>query len=144
MKFHNCHHTNERPSNAVAPQGAQPQHGGVTPQHPAADTLAMRINNNLIKGQIMTMSHKEVPLADVRRLPEVATPTTVSMTSKRLSSSEDILSAGESTTDCCDEDGRLSPDQEETEPEISRCQIENQQSPVYVVNSHFSRHPDEG
>ena len=109
----------QRPSTVGT--AAQLQHGsGATPlQHP--DTLAMRINNNLIKGQIMTMSHKEVPLADVRRLPEVATPTTVSMTSKRLSSSEDILSAGDSTTDCCDEDGRLSPDQEvETEPELSR------------------------
>ena len=37
------------------------------------------------------------------------------MTSKRLSS-EDILSA-ESTTECCDEDGRLSPD-EEPEPAV--------------------------
>ena len=25
---------------------------------------------------------------------------------------------------------------------VQWCQIENQQSPVYVVDSHFSRHPD--
>ena len=27
-------------------------------------------------------------------------------------------------------------------PALQWCQIENQQSPVYVVNSHVSRHPD--
>ena len=99
------------PQSAASVAAAPPVHQA-TP-HP--ESLAMRINNNLIKGQIMTMSNKELPLADVRRLPEVATPTTISMTSKRLSS-EDILSA-ESTTECCDEDGRLSPD-EEPEPAV--------------------------
>ena len=109
----------QRPTAGVPHTGAPPVSAKAphSMQHPTPnpDTLAMRINNNLIKGQIMTMGHKEVPLADIRRLPEVATPTTVSMTSKRLSSSEDILSA-ESTTECCDEDGRLSPDHEEHEP----------------------------
>ena len=99
------------PQSAASVAAAPPVHQA-TP-HP--ESLAMRINNNLIKGQTMTMSNKELPLADVRRLPEVATPTTISMTSKRLSS-EDILSA-ESTTECCDEDGRLSPD-EEPEPAV--------------------------
>ena len=28
-------------------------------------------------------------------------------------------------------------------PALQWCQIENQQSPIYVVNSHFSRHPDD-
>ena len=83
----------------------------------------MRINNNLINCQNMTMKRSatvpdnkallEAPLTDVSRLHEVTTPPTVSMTSRRLhprlSSSEDILSA-ESTTECGDEDARLSPD----------------------------------
>lgn len=108
----------------------RPMQPPAPPQQPKAyhrsnDNLAMRINNNLISHPNLVMNekqqqqHLEAPLTDVRRLNEVTTPPTLSMTSKRnhapMSSSEDILSA-ESTTECCDEDGRLSPD-EEVEPE---------------------------
>ena len=89
------------------------------------ETLAMRINNNLINCPTMTMKRSatvpdnkallEAPLTDVNRLHEVTTPPTVSMTSRRihprLSSSDDILSA-DSTTECGDEDARLSPDED--------------------------------
>lgn len=94
----------------------------------SGDNLAMRINNNLISQPSMVMNershhhhhHHEAPLTDVRKLQEVSTPPTLSMTSKLntvpLSSSEDILSA-DSTTECCDEDGRLSPDDD---PEVPK------------------------
>ena len=96
--------------------------------HRSHDNLAMRINNNLTSSQTLAMKKSDAasaaasdtatPLTDVRKLLEsCSTPPTVSIASKHRKTvnnavNDDIQSA-ESTTECCDEEGRLSLDDDD-------------------------------
>ena len=93
--------------------------------HRSHDNLAMRINNNLTSSQTLAMKKSEdagaaaetTPLTDVRKLLEsCSTPPTVSIASKHrktVNTVNDDIQSAESTTECCDEEGRLSLDDDD-------------------------------
>ena len=98
--------------------------------HRSHDNLAMRINNNLTSSQTLAMKKSEAaaaaaaaaettPLTDVRKLLEsCSTPPTVSIASKHrktVNTVNDDIQSAESTTECCDEEGRLSLDDDDLE-----------------------------